>query len=148
MRTVFADVDKNRLYIRIGRSGAAPIPDLLSLRREVRRLYPGFTVLTDLTGYTPVGQKEAEQIVRLQRFLIDAGMGMAVRVAPSAVARLQFERRARRSGFRAVSASRLEDGERFLDQWEKRRRLAMNSVFSEPCDPDCGPPLVSSGRIA
>jgi hypothetical protein len=56
---------------------------------------------------------------------------MAVRVAPSAITRMQFDRHARGAGYQAVSVETWAVGERILDAWERKKRdaLALPGVF-------------------
>jgi hypothetical protein len=123
MFSIHADKQKNRLYIKLGVPDPEDEKIILSvLHREINKLLPGFTVLSDLTGFVPVNQELAQIILQAQEAMVERGAGFGVRVVASSVVRLQMERRAKSSGINSITASSLDEAEKLLDEYQGLRK--------------------------
>lgn len=119
MYYIEADTDRNRLYIKIGPKSEGDENSILNeLRRELQKLTPGFTLLSDFSDFIPVRQGEAQLITKAQEALLRKGMGMSARVVNSAIVRMQVERRAKETDFPSRTVSTLMEAEEFLDAWQ------------------------------
>ncbi|MFP4474169.1 MAG: hypothetical protein ACLFOY_01330 [Desulfatibacillaceae bacterium] len=129
MFDIHADVAKNRLYITLVELKPGESKDAVeAVKREVRKLARGFTVLNDMARYNPVSQEESEDIVRAQRAILAGGMAKAARVVGSKVGEIQFARRSRESGYEAEIVTTVAEGEALLDRWEKDRRRKLDEM--------------------
>ncbi|MBW1989755.1 MAG: hypothetical protein JRI97_09425 [Deltaproteobacteria bacterium] len=120
MFEIKADPEKNRLYITLGRLDLETVKEAVRvLGKEVWKLSAGFTVLNDLSEYSPVSQEVALHIRRGQGILKKAGMGRGVRVVSSSLADLQFSRRASQAGLEVTTVKTLEEAWKVLEEWER-----------------------------
>jgi len=120
MYSIEADPGKNRLYITLGpKNDGDELSVMTSLNKELKKLTPGFTVLTDFSAFLPVRQDDARLITSAQETLLKKGMGMSARVVNSAVVRMQVERRARETDFPSRTVETVEEAEIFLDAWQE-----------------------------
>jgi hypothetical protein len=122
MFSIRADKQKNRLYIKLGIPGPDDQKIILSvLHKEINKLLPGFTVLSDLTEFVPVNQELGQIILQAQEAMVERGADFAVRVASSSVVRLMMERRAKSSGINSITANSLEEAEKLLDEYQSKK---------------------------
>lgn len=120
MYYIKADSGKNRLYITLGpKSDGDELSVMENLAKELSKLTPGFTVLSDFSEFLPVKQDDARLITKAQELLIRKGMGMSARVVNSAVVKMQVERRARETDFPSRTVETVEEAEIFLDAWQE-----------------------------
>jgi hypothetical protein len=90
MYYIEADTVKNRLYVKLGPKHDGDETSLMrELSRELQKLTPGFTVLSDLSDFIPVSQDDAQLIAKAQESMMKRGMGMSARVVNSAIVRMQ-----------------------------------------------------------
>lgn len=119
MYRIEADSGKNRLYVTLGqKNDGDELSVMENLKKELSKLTPGFTVLTDFSAFLPVRQDDAQLITKAQEILIRKGMGMSARVVNSAVVKMQVERRARETDFPSRTVETVEEAEIFLDAWQ------------------------------
>ncbi|MBI5845507.1 MAG: hypothetical protein HZB23_12660 [Deltaproteobacteria bacterium] len=119
MYRIEADSGKNRLYVTLGqKNDCDELSVMENLKKELSKLTPGFTVLTDFSAFLPVRQDDAQLITKAQEILIRKGMGMSARVVNSAVVKMQVERRARETDFPSRTVETVEEAEIFLDAWQ------------------------------
>lgn len=120
MYYIEADIEKNRLYIKLGPKNDGDLLTIMEvLRQELKKLFPGFTVLTDFSEFIPVRQEDAQFISKAQETLVKRGMGMSARVVNSAIVKMQVERRAKETNFPARTVTSVEEAEAFLDAWQE-----------------------------
>ena len=122
MKYATADISKNRLYITLkGSVGQAESQQVASQVIEyIKKLKPGFDVVTDISEFEPATQKAAEALLLVHKVLMEHGVNRIVRVVgmelKATVGKIQFERASRSAGIVAESADSLEDAERLLDR--------------------------------
>jgi cytosine/adenosine deaminase-related metal-dependent hydrolase len=115
---VQALVGKNRLVVRIwgdiDDAEARQVGD--AAVKAIERLRPGFDVMSDLTGLSPVTPEGLAQLRRIIEAARARGIRRVVRVVGRSVdAALQFERISRELGHEAYLAFSLEEASRLLD---------------------------------
>ena len=82
----------------------------------LRKLKPGFDMVSDITQFKPATQQAAEHIVRAQKALKEMGVHRLVRVVGgNALAKMQMQRTATQVGLDAEYAATREEAERMLD---------------------------------
>lgn len=118
MYEVQALVGKNRLVVRIwgdiDDAEARQVGD--AAVKAIERLRPGFDVMSDLTGLSPVTPEGVVQFKRIIEAARARGIRRVVRVVGRSVdAALQFERVSRELGHEAYLAFSLEEASRLLD---------------------------------
>lgn len=118
MYEVQALVGKNRLVVRIwgdiDDAEARQVGD--AAVKAIERLRPGFDVMSDLTGLSPVTPEGLAQLRRIIEAARARGIRRVVRVVGRSVdAALQFERVSRELGHEAYLAFSLEEASRLLD---------------------------------
>jgi hypothetical protein len=119
MLDVWADVEKNRLFLRhLGPLDAADAQKHAeSILREMSRLRPGFDVLVDLTRAG--GPLEPTQMQYAQQLMVEAnarGVARHVFIVGRAGATIQLERMARQMGHEGFLAASQEEAERLLER--------------------------------
>ena len=120
MYEVRSDKKKNRIYITIGKvedeSEMVAIVD--AVKRECKRLKPGFTCLTDLRRYYLQDEKYEKYIKQAQKILVEAGLFKVVRVRRElgGLAHFQFDNASYEIGYHAESVTDLEEAEKMLDE--------------------------------
>jgi len=119
MNAVRSDLEKNRIYITIGRlEGEAEMDGIVkTIQMECARLKPGFTCLTDLRDYEVQDENFEKYIKRAQEILVAAGMYKVVRVRRKmgALAHFQFDNASYEVGYHADSVTDIEEAEKILD---------------------------------
>ena len=82
MQDIQADIEKNRLYITLGKfeNYEEMYNVALKIRDETNKLQKGFDALTDLRNYEVLGERFEELMKGIQLFLVDAGVSKVVRV--------------------------------------------------------------------
>jgi hypothetical protein len=122
MKHATADVSKNRLYITLkGSVGQGEYQQIASQAIDmIKKLKPGFDVVTDISEFEPATQKAAESLLLVHKALMDHGVNRIVRVVgkelKATVGKIQFERASRDAGIVADSVDSLEDAECLLDR--------------------------------
>lgn len=119
MYQVKADIDKNRLFIRIGKVSEKDDKEALirEIEHQIRNLKKGFDCITDLREYE-VQPDDAEMVIyRAQKILSEAGMSDVVRVIKrfGALAHFQFDKVSVSVGYHAQNANSIEEAEEILD---------------------------------
>ncbi|MFO7837933.1 MAG: hypothetical protein R6X08_00345 [Desulfosalsimonadaceae bacterium] len=120
MHDIRADLDKNRIYITIGKiedeEEMARITE--KTKTECVKLKKGFTCLTDLRNYEYQDEIFEEYLKHAQQALLDAGMSRVVRVHRQAgmLGHFQFETVSLDLGYRARNVTSVEEAERLLDE--------------------------------
>lgn len=122
MKYVTADMTKNRLYITL--KGAVSQADSQQLAsqviKDIKKMKPGFDVVTDISEFEPATQKAAEALGLVHKAMIDQGVNRIVRVVgmelKATVGKIQFERASRGAGIVAETVESLDAAERLLDR--------------------------------
>ena len=121
MKHATVDITKNRLYVTLkGAVSEAESQQIADKVIEViKKLKPGFDVITDISEFEPATQKAAESLLLVHKALIEQGVNRIVRVVgkelKATVGKIQFERTSRNAGIVADSVNSIEDAERLLD---------------------------------
>jgi hypothetical protein len=119
-----SDVDKNRLYITLGKMEDNDIRGLIKeITHSTSMLKPGFGCLVDIRNmdikYT---EKQMTVMEIVMGGLLDAGMGRVVRVVSkkNKISQMRMEQESRALGYRARPASTIEEAERILDEEDRK----------------------------
>jgi len=120
-----SNIEKNRLYITLGKMGD---PDIRGLIKEITHcassLKTGFTCLVDIRNMDiNYSEKQMFTMEIIMGGLIDAGMSRVVRVVSkkNKISQMKMEQGSRALGYRARPAYTLEEAENILDEEELRR---------------------------
>jgi len=119
MHDIRADLNKNRIYISIGKieneSEMQAIVD--KVKSECPKLKTGFTCLTDLRYYEYQDEIFEKYIKEAQEALLAQGMSKVVRVHRKVgmLGHLQFETVSLDLGYRAKNVTSMEEAEKILD---------------------------------
>ena len=123
MHDVRADLDKNRIYITVGKlADEAEMQSIVDeVRAECRKLRKGFTCLTDLRNYEFQDEKFEVYIKLSQKELVDAGMSKVVRVhrPTGLLGHYQFDNVSFEVGYHAQNATSIAEAEQILDGKDK-----------------------------
>ena len=121
MYQIRTDIEKNRLYITLtGRITAKESKKAASrVMENLKVLKPGFDVVTDISEFEPVTQKEAEILIQVHKALIESGVNRIVRVIgrelKATVGKIQFERASKLTKVVARNFDLVEDADLYLD---------------------------------
>ena len=112
------DTVKNRLYITL--DGFFSTEEIKQCSDEtigaVKKLKPGYDVITDISKFSPVGLDALKEIERVQEYFRTSGVRHGVRiVGKSVVTGMQFKRLGKSVGFRSTNFATLAEAEEFLD---------------------------------
>ena len=119
MHDVRADLNKNRIYITVGRiENEEEMQSIVDkVNSECPKLKTGFTCLTDLRNYEYQDEIFEHYIKEAQEALLARGMSKVVRVHRKVgmLGHLQFETVSLDLGYRAKNVTSIEDAEKILD---------------------------------
>ena len=119
MHDVRADLNKNRIYITVGKiENEAEMASIVDkVKSECPKLTNGFTCLTDLRNYEYQDEIFEQYIKAAQGALLEKGMSKVVRVhrKVGVLAHLQFETVSLDLGYRAKNVTSIEEAEKLLD---------------------------------
>ncbi|MBN1161817.1 MAG: hypothetical protein JXA17_07720 [Dehalococcoidales bacterium] len=118
MFTVEADILKNRLYCKmVGYFDYNEMKECTDKTiTEVKKLKPGFDVITDLSEFKPVGQDTVEEVARGQAYLKKAGVRHAIRIeGKSKITSMQFSRMGKSTDYMPDIVASMEEAEKLLD---------------------------------
>jgi hypothetical protein len=120
MHEVRADLDKNRMYITIGRIENEAEKQALveDVKNECAKLDHGFTALTDLRNYQYQGEAFERYIKELQEACIARGMSEVVRVHrwSGLLGHMEFETVSLDVGYSGKNVTTIEEAEKILDR--------------------------------
>jgi hypothetical protein len=119
MFKVHADAVRNRLYLTL--SGFFSAEESKQCGDEtvaaIKRLRPGYDVITDISTFKPGTPEVAKDIERVQAHFKATGAKRGVRVVgANAASSMQFARLATAAGFTSCNAATLADAEKILDE--------------------------------
>lgn len=115
------DIEKNRLYVTLkGRIASEESRQAANqVMTDLKRLKPGFDVITDISEFEPATQKEVDMLIEVHRVLIEKGVQRIARVIGSelkaTVGKIQFERASKLTKVVAQNFNSVEDADRYLD---------------------------------
>ncbi|MDY6903057.1 MAG: hypothetical protein SWH61_00080 [Thermodesulfobacteriota bacterium] len=119
MHKVSVDVEKNRIYITLGKlENVQEILDLgEALREESKKLNPGFSCITDLREYELLEENYEIYIKGIQEFLRDLGVSKVVRVVRKfgRWGHVQFDKSSIDLGYSAQFVDSMDEAESMLD---------------------------------
>ena len=115
---------KNRMHLMIeGRVDAAELKawsdDLIS---KLKRLKPGFSVISEILNCQPATEEVRQMLVETQRKVKELGLGNAVRIVNknNYVTANQWQRSSRSVGYVAMEAESVEAATKMLDEMENK----------------------------
>lgn len=134
-----ADVSKNRLYITLKGAFNADEARLAAGRvvSEIKKLQPGFNVITDISMIKSSDVEAADELIKIQKLLIESGVNQIVRVVgqliEQMVGKLQFDLASRESGIKAQTADTVAEADLLLDNLSRspQDRLKVVSIRKE-----------------
>lgn len=112
-----ADVEKNRLYLVAkgfmtdDQMKAACELDI----QELKKLKPGFDVISDVFELKAATPEGSEEIARVQKAFNEMGIGRNIIIIKDPITQMQIERKGKESGVGHEHASSVEEAERMLD---------------------------------
>lgn len=119
MHDVRADLNKNRIYITVGKiENEAEMQSIADkVKSECIKLKNGFTCLTDLRNYEYQDEIFEKYIKEAQEALLAKGMTKVVRVhrKVGVLGHLQFETVSLDLGYRAKNVTTIEEAEKILN---------------------------------
>ena len=119
MYNVTADIEKNRIYITIGKlEGESAMQALAqTVKTECLKLKKGFTCITDLRKYEVQDDRFENYVTQTQEAMIEAGMSKVVRVRRDTglLGHFQFDNASMDVGYHAENVTSMEDAEKILD---------------------------------
>lgn len=108
-------------YITVTVKGKLEINDIQALAvrllSDVKRLQPGFIVISDISEMAPASEDGRLVIQDAMRALREAGLGQAIRVVAPAmqITANQMQRTSRAAGYTAIEVASVAEAERTLD---------------------------------
>lgn len=76
---------------------------------ESKRLKKGYTVITDVTKFSPSSQAGALEIQKAQKFLLDNGASKFVRIVESVLGKMQFTKNAKEVGLNVIEVKTFDE---------------------------------------
>lgn len=120
MYDVTADIEKNRIYITVGKlEGESAMQALAqAVKAECQKLKKGFTCITDLRKYEVQDDRFENYVTQTQEAMIEAGMSKVVRVRRETglLGHFQFDNASMDVGYHAENVTSMEDAEKILDE--------------------------------
>lgn len=122
MFTVKSDVEKNRLYITL--VGFFHQDEMKACTdttiAEIKKLKPGFDVVTDVSQFKPVGQEALDEVARGQAFFKSAGIRHGIRIEGDAVlSSNQFSRVGKAVDYNPNIVKTVADADKLLDSYSR-----------------------------
>ena len=119
MHNVRADVDKNRIYITVGKiKDEAEMQSFVDkAKSECQKLTDGFTCLTDLRGYEYQDEIFEKYIKEIQEFFLARNLSKVVRVHrwSGLLGHMQFDYLSLDLGYSGKNVTSIEEAEKILD---------------------------------
>jgi len=119
MYEVKADIDKNRIYITIGKLEGEQAMQALAraVKTECQKLKKGFTCITDLRKYEIQDDKFENYVKETQEAMIAEGLAKVVRVRRETglLGHFQFDNVSMDVGYHAENVTSMEAAEKILD---------------------------------
>jgi hypothetical protein len=116
--TLRVDDKRNRLYLAL--TGLMTDEEMRVAADQtiemVKKLKPGFTVITDISQFRPMTKLGVDEVKRVGVFCAQQGMKATVRIVGiSPTALQQFQRVAKENGYTAYTAQSVSEAEGLLD---------------------------------
>jgi len=120
MYDVKTNIDKNRIYITIGKLEGEPAMQALAraVKSECQKLKKGFTCITDLRKYEVQDDRFEGYVTQTQEAMIAAGLSKVVRVRRETglLGHFQFDNASMEVGYHAENVTSIEEAEKILDE--------------------------------
>ncbi len=114
------DESKNRFYLTLsGLFSDAEVHEVVEhVIAELKKMKPGFTILTDISQFRPLTQQGVHEAQRVGDVVRQVGGKASARVvaASASVAAIQLGRVNEAGGYRAFTCRTVEEAERLLDE--------------------------------
>ena len=111
MLEVKVDALKNYIFITMG--GFMHDEDMKKAAdkviAEAKKLKKGYTVITDVTKFSPSSQSGALEIQKAQKFLLDNGASKFIRIVESVLGKMQFTKNAKEVGLSVIEVRSFEE---------------------------------------
>lgn len=118
MFTVRADVQKNRLYVKlVGFFDYNEMKEATDKTIEgIKKLKPGYDIINDISEFKPVGQDTLKEVERGQKYFKQSGIRHGIRVEGKAkLTNLQFNRVGKTIDYVPDAVETMEEAEKLLD---------------------------------
>jgi hypothetical protein len=117
MHTIKADIAKNRLIVSL--VGRFTVEDMRTCNAdtfaELKKLKPGYDIITDITQFTVSGDDVAAEIEKAQEHFVATGARNGVRIVGDKVlSGMQFRRTAGIAGYRSINVKSMDEAEKLL----------------------------------
>ncbi len=123
MYDVKTDIDKNRIYITIGKLKDETEMQSLAqnVKTECQKLQKGFTCITDLRKYEVQDEIFEFYVTQTQEAMLLAGLSNVVRVRRETglLGHFQFDNASMDVGYHAENVTTMEEAEKILDNTAK-----------------------------
>lgn len=123
MYTIRADAQKNRLYVTlVGFFNHDLMKECTDKTiEEVKKLKPGFDVITDISQFKPVGQDAVDEVARGQAFFKQAGIRHGIRIEGQATLTSgQFGRAAKTVDYNPNVVPDIAAAEKLLESYNNK----------------------------
>ncbi|OGN99055.1 MAG: hypothetical protein A2Y58_00475 [Chloroflexi bacterium RBG_13_51_52] len=130
MFTVTADIAKNRLYVSlVGYFNYEQMKECTDKTIiELRKLKPGFDVITDISQFKPLGQDTLVEVERAQAQFKKSGIRHGIRVEGKAkLTSIQFSRIGKTVDYIPDTVETIEEAEKLLDSKVSQEKNENNS---------------------
>lgn len=119
---IFADIEKNRLYICLGFIRGSDVSSLLySLKKGVKLLRPNFTVLFDLNSFVLGKGVDISLSEKIGYFLFESQVGAVARVSRKNILPRVVEKFTKKFAYQTFQFSTIKDAEEALDEYQKNK---------------------------
>ncbi|OGN99462.1 MAG: hypothetical protein A2Y89_07390 [Chloroflexi bacterium RBG_13_51_18] len=118
MFTVRADVQKNRLYVKlVGFFDYNEMKEATDKTIEgIKKLKPGYDIINDISEFKPVGQDTLKEVERGQKYFKQSEIRHGIRVEGKAkLTNLQFNRVGKTIDYVPDAVETMEEAEKLLD---------------------------------
>jgi len=123
MFTIKADIQKNRLYVKL--IGFFDYKEMKACTdktiEEASKLKPGYDVINDISEFKPAGQDTLKEVERAQSYLKKTGVRRGIRVEGKAkLTNIQFNRIGKTVDYLAETVETMEEAEKLLDSFDSK----------------------------
>ena len=120
MHEIKLNIKKNAILIVLkGRMDSGEASNIVKRSKEgIDKLKPGFTAITDLSGYVPVSEEVRNHIKTVMQYAVENKIGRVIRIVAdtpaSNIGGIQFCRISQEFGYKAEQAASLEEAKQML----------------------------------
>jgi hypothetical protein len=123
MFTIKADIQKNRLYVKL--VGYFDYNEMKASTdktiEEVKKLKPGYDLINDISEFKPAGQDTLKELERAQAYLKKTGIRHGIRVEGKAkLSSIQFNRIGKTVDYIPDTVETMAEAEKLLDSFGRQ----------------------------